>query len=889
MQSVRTQSDGTVKYDFGRGILKMTSEKDYIKVNGDFATSSIYSHTDFLTAGTLEISGNFTQNNAGIKDNFHTAGDFILKFSGNRQQVIFFGSPADSSLSDVIFDNSSVQGIRISNSMYVTGNVEDNSRNVTGTIYAGVRTEFKENYFSGNITMNVSKTMTSDVTAGGTFTVSNSMNLNGFTLAAGSVSVSNGTLVTGGGSVYCKKNFTVGSYGILVMDNEMDHITVGGDFSTASVNSHLGKLTNGVLEIKGDFTQNGAAQAFACAENHSVLLSGKAGTSGRVYKQTIRFSSVGSSLFHKLTITRPLDYYSFNSDINNICHELIEDIRDSEPPSKPEGLTITEAAATTVSLTWNPSEDNIKVLGYEVYRNNEKIATVSGTEYKDIKLEPEKNYIYKVCAFDEMRNASEFSAPVSVTTTADTVAPDIPESLKVKYRTGSSIILNWRPSSDNVGCTGYKIFRNDEEIAIVQNETTYKDSGLSTGTEYIYQIKAFDGAGNESDFSSPVSGYVISPSITTISPGENTVIGSGSVTITVRFLNTGNSTGNRVKFLYSADGENWKDISRTLIGQQNFSGTELYASCSWDISKLTSGEYTVKVHFIYNETNVEPVADIEEKWYIVPSEYSVGNTIKLKIQSGTIEYGAIFESQNIVDVSDDKFPKREKCLKGFDAAFYKNGNRIDFNGTVRIELLLDEDLRAESNLKLYSLTGGNLKQIEYELTDSGLVFITDNLTDFYITVESKNNALAIGLGTSAGIVILLAGGFCILFVFLKKRKKAAATTTINLISLNEETVEQQMVQTNEPEPTLQEPIDKEFVIDGIHCFSYQSFLASLNYKDQYRQKEICSYSTEKAKRCAAGKGNGKRKELYWLGKRIAKGSSEYYDLLEKAKQIINSN
>ncbi len=84
-----------------------------------------------------------------------------------------------------------------------------------------------------------------------------------------------------------------------------------------------------------------------------------------------------------------------------------------------------------------------------------------------------------------------------------------------------------------------------------------------------------------------------------------------------------------------------------------------------------------------------------------------------------------------------------------------------------------------------------------------LVFITDNLTDFYITVESKNNALAIGLGTSAGIVILLAGGFCILFVFLKKRKKAAATTTINLISLNEETVEQQMVQTNEPEPTLQ--------------------------------------------------------------------------------------
>ncbi len=594
MQSVRTQSNGTVKYDSGRGILKMTSEKDYIKVNGDFATSSIYSHTDFLTAGTLEISGNFTQNNAGIKDNFHTAGDFILKFSGNRQQVIFFGSPADSSLSDVIFDNSSVQGIRISNSMYVTGNVEDNSRNVTGTIYAGSGVDFKDNYFSGNITMNSTKSLSADITAGGTFILGSSMNLNGFTLTADSVTVSNGTLDVGGGSVYCKKNFTVESNGTLVMSNGTDHITVGGDFSTASRYSHLGKLTDGIMEIKGDFTQNGAAQAFACTENHSVLLSGKAGTSGRVYKQTIRFSSVGSSSFHKLTITRPLDYYSFNSDINNICHELIEDIRDSEPPSKPEGLTITEAAATTVSLTWNPSEDNIKVLGYEIYRNNEKIATVTGTEYMDNKLEPEKNYIYKVCAFDEMRNVSEFSAPVSVTTAPDTIAPETPRSLLVKSRTGSSIILGWLPSSDNVGCTGYKIFRNGEEIAVVGSENTYKDSGLSAGVEYIYQIKAFDGAGNESDFSSGVSGYAVNPSITNITPIDNTVIGSGSVTVTVRFLNTGNSTGNRVKFLYSADGENWKDISRTLIGQQNFSGTELYASCSWDISKLTSGEYTVK-------------------------------------------------------------------------------------------------------------------------------------------------------------------------------------------------------------------------------------------------------------------------------------------------------
>ena len=36
----------------------------------------------------------------------------------------------------------------------------------------------------------------------------------------------------------------------------------------------------------------------------------------------------------------------------------------------------------------------------------------------------------------------------------------------------------WNLSADNVETVGYKIFRNDEEIAEVIGETVYKDNGL---------------------------------------------------------------------------------------------------------------------------------------------------------------------------------------------------------------------------------------------------------------------------------------------------------------------------------------------------------------------------------------------------------------------------
>ena len=595
-------SDNPV-YGYSSGILKMVNSNDCVQVNGDFITSSTKSHKDVLTNGVFELKGNLTQNNTSVSDNFLCSNDMVIKLSGSNKQTIYYKSPYNSRVADIILNNSSEDGIDIVNGMYVDGEIDDVSENVSGVAYISSLDNVKNNEYSGDICVYSQQTLSADLTLGGTFTLSSKVSLNGFTLNVKNIQTKDyGELNVDGGRVNCNKDFTINSKGKFYMNNPTDSVIVGGNFTTSSIYSHNGSLTEGLLEIKGDFTQNGTSTSFVATGNHTVLLSGKTFTSGRVYKQSITFSSPGNSYFNKLIVTKPISYYNFNADYTTICKEYIEDFVDIEPPTKVTELTAVTVGTTNVTLTWTPSTDDTAVVGYEIYRNNEKIGTVTQTEFTDNSVQPEESYTYKVCAFDAARNYSEFSSAISITTLNASASPSTPQSLKIKSRTGSSIIIGWLPSTDNVACTGYKIYRNSEEIATVENVTEYKDSNLEQGVEYTYTVKAFDKAGNESEESNIISGYVMTPKITNITPADYCVLGSGSVQIKVVFLNSGNSTGNKVKLQYSSDNINWNDVSKNYIGQQNYTSTELCAVCDWDISKLESGDYTLKC-ILYDADN----------------------------------------------------------------------------------------------------------------------------------------------------------------------------------------------------------------------------------------------------------------------------------------------
>jgi hypothetical protein len=93
---------------------------------------------------------------------------------------------------------------------------------------------------------------------------------------------------------------------------------------------------------------------------------------------------------------------------------------------------------------------------------------------------------------------------VSFTLQADTTPPTVPTGLTASAISSSQINLSWTASTDNVGVTGYNIYRGGSKIGTTPS-TTYQDTGLAASTSYTYNVSAFDAAGNTSAQSSTAS------------------------------------------------------------------------------------------------------------------------------------------------------------------------------------------------------------------------------------------------------------------------------------------------------------------------------------------------------------------------------------------------
>jgi chitodextrinase len=81
--------------------------------------------------------------------------------------------------------------------------------------------------------------------------------------------------------------------------------------------------------------------------------------------------------------------------------------------------------------------------------------------------------------------------------TVDTTPPSQPAGLVTTNVDSSDAGLVWTASTDNVGVTGYRVYRNSALVATVTSPG-YADSGLTAGTTYSYDVIAFDAAGNSS-------------------------------------------------------------------------------------------------------------------------------------------------------------------------------------------------------------------------------------------------------------------------------------------------------------------------------------------------------------------------------------------------------
>jgi len=91
---------------------------------------------------------------------------------------------------------------------------------------------------------------------------------------------------------------------------------------------------------------------------------------------------------------------------------------DTDAPTTPGNVTASADSATSATVQWSTSTDNVGVAGYRVQRGSTTVGTVGPTvtSFTNTGLTPATTYSYTVEAFDAAGNTSAPSAAASVTT-----------------------------------------------------------------------------------------------------------------------------------------------------------------------------------------------------------------------------------------------------------------------------------------------------------------------------------------------------------------------------------------------------------------------------------------------------------------------------------------
>ncbi|MBP1999622.1 chitinase [Paenibacillus shirakamiensis] len=184
---------------------------------------------------------------------------------------------------------------------------------------------------------------------------------------------------------------------------------------------------------------------------------------------------------------------------------------DTVAPTAPGSLTVSAKTSTTATLTWTASTDNVAVTGYDVYKGTTLATSVAGNVLTASVsgLTPSTAYTFTVKAKDGAGNTSGASSAATVTTDApssDKTAPSVPTGLTVSSKNQTSITLTWTASTDNVGVTGYDVYKGTTLAASVSGTSlTSVISGLTANTAYTFTVVAKDAAGNASAASSVLS------------------------------------------------------------------------------------------------------------------------------------------------------------------------------------------------------------------------------------------------------------------------------------------------------------------------------------------------------------------------------------------------
>jgi chitodextrinase len=289
-----------------------------------------------------------------------------------------------------------------------------------------------------------------------------------------------------------------------------------------------------------------------------------------------------------------------------------------EPPAAPADLNLAPTKVTIV-VQWTASTSSVS--GYNVYCGGVKQNTdlIAGTSYTVVDLTAGNLYSIEVEAIDTDGIASSRLSGSTTTPTSDDVeAPSQPGNLAQVAVTKTTITVSYSPSTDNIGVIGYKIYANGTAKGAT-DERRYTITGLTPGTAYAVEVKAYDASENEST-SSTLNLTTLAanqPTVFYVKPDASSTLWQGKPSYFVK--NTINEAIAALKGLHEI-GEVWVgagnylNISLALVDSISlyggFAGTEsalgerAVGSAPWSFTNATvlNGETPA-----YNSSNTNSI------------------------------------------------------------------------------------------------------------------------------------------------------------------------------------------------------------------------------------------------------------------------------------------
>mgnify|MGYP000255230305 FL=1 len=224
---------------------------------------------------------------------------------------------------------------------------------------------------------------------------------------------------------------------------------------------------------------------------------------------------------------------------------------DTEAPTAPTNLVVTETTTNSATLTWTASTDNVGVTSYDVYVNGTLKTSVTGVTTTITGLAAETAYTFYIIARDADRNSSVASASVTGTTkapAAGTTACASENFENIPANATSYATRTWTNGGITWTATDARTDQPLNNRAIIIRNGSLTSSSVANGIKDLTVTTKLIYTGTSGTFKLNVNGTEVgtipysATSTTTTIPNINI---TGDVIISI----TGNSTAsNRVLF-----------------------------------------------------------------------------------------------------------------------------------------------------------------------------------------------------------------------------------------------------------------------------------------------------------------------------------------------------